>query len=90
MSSPVLTIKVVPKSARTEIVGWEGETLKIRVKGVPEKGEVNRALIAFLAEALGIAKSRIQIVSGDTSRLKRVQIEGISQENLLAQRDFFP
>ena len=78
----LLSVKVIPKSSRTEIVGWEGDHLKIRVKGVPEKGEVNRALIAYLAELLGIAKSRIELVSGETSRLKRVRIEGLSQEEV--------
>ncbi|MBS0616296.1 MAG: DUF167 domain-containing protein [Verrucomicrobia bacterium] len=75
----IIMIKVIPKASRTEIVGWEGEYLKIRVKGVPEKGEVNLALIDFLSEKLGIAKSRIEIISGQTSRLKRVKIEGIEQ-----------
>ncbi len=73
----IVTIKVIPKASRTEIVGWEGEYLKIRVKGVPEKGEVNRALIAFLAKWLGIAKSQITLISGETSRLKRVKIDGV-------------
>ena len=73
----ILLVKVIPKASRTEIVGWEGENLKIRVKGVPEKGEVNRALIAFLAEKLRIAKSQIELISGETSRLKRVKIDGV-------------
>ncbi len=73
----ILLVKVIPKASRTEIVGWEGDYLKIRVKGVPEKGEVNRALISFLADRLGIAKSQITLISGETSRLKRVKIDGI-------------
>lgn len=74
----ILMIKVIPKAARTEIVGWEGEYLKIRVKGIPEKGEVNRALIDFLAKRFKVPKSHIEILSGATSRLKRVKLEGIT------------
>lgn len=72
-----LNLKVTPQSSKNSIDGWENDRLRVRIRGVPEKGKVNEALIAFLAEELGIAKSRITIVSGQTSRLKRVQIEGI-------------
>jgi uncharacterized protein YggU (UPF0235/DUF167 family) len=53
--------------------------LRVRIRGIPEKGKVNEELIAFLAKTLGIAKSRIEILSGHTSRLKRLKIEGISE-----------
>ena len=54
----------------------------IKIRGVPEKGKVNENLIAFLAETLKIAKSQIEIVSGETSRLKRLEIKGISADEL--------
>jgi uncharacterized protein (TIGR00251 family) len=50
-------------------------TWKIRVTAVPEKGKANRALIEFLAEHLGVAKSRIRIMSGETSQSKRIRVD---------------
>ncbi len=75
----IIQIKVTPNASKNQIVGWEGDVLRIRVKGVPEKGKVNEELIAFLATTLKVAKSRIEIVSGHTARLKRVKIDGISE-----------
>lgn len=75
----ILQIKVTPNAAKNQITGWEGEVLRLRIKGVPEKGRVNEELIEFLAETLDIAKSNIQILSGHTSRIKRVKIEGITE-----------
>ena len=75
----IIQIKVIPNAAKNEIVNWEGELLKLRIKGVPEKGKVNQELIAFLAKECKIAKSAITILSGHSSRLKRVKIEGIDK-----------
>lgn len=73
-------IKVTPNASKNEIIGWEGDLLRVRIKGVPEKGRVNEELIAFLAKELKVAKSQITILSGHTSRLKRIQIEGTEEE----------
>jgi hypothetical protein len=80
--SAKLVVKVVPKSNKTEVIGWENDALKIRLRAVPEKGEANTALIAFLAKFLNLAKSQITLTHGETSRLKRFSITGISQEEL--------
>jgi len=50
--------------------------LRLRVKAVPDKGKANAAVIAMLAKALGVPKSAVTLVSGDTARLKTVEIEG--------------
>lgn len=70
-----LQIKVTPNASKNQIMGWEGDVLRLRIKGVPEKGRVNEKLIEFLADTLGIAKSQIEILSGHTSRLKRLKID---------------
>jgi uncharacterized protein (TIGR00251 family) len=71
-----ITVKVTPKSSRTELVGKLPDgTWKIKVAAAPEKGKANRALCAFLAEHFGIPQSRVSIVSGETSHLKRVRID---------------
>jgi hypothetical protein len=75
----ILQVKITPNASKNEVIGWEGDLLRLRIRGVPEKGRVNEELIAFLAKHLKIAKSQIEIVSGHTSRLKRLRIEGISE-----------
>jgi hypothetical protein len=47
----------------------------VKVAAAPEKGKANRALCEFIAEKLGVAKSKVRIVSGETSRLKRIHID---------------
>lgn len=74
----LLCIKVVPKAARNQISGWEGEELKVRLNAVPEKGKANETLIAFLAKQLGLSQSQVQLASGETNRHKRLLITGIS------------
>lgn len=74
----ILNVKVTPNASKNEIVGWEGDLLRVRIRGVPEKGRVNEELIAFLANYLNIAKSQIEMIGGHTSRLKRLKISGIS------------
>lgn len=69
-------MKVIPKSSKTELAGYLPDgTWKVKVAAPPEKGKANRALCEFLAEKLGVAKSRIRIVTGETSALKRIRIE---------------
>ena len=69
-------VKVVPKSSRTELVGYLPDgTWKVKVAAAPEKGKANRALCEFLAEKLGVAKSKVHIVAGETSHLKRIRVD---------------
>jgi uncharacterized protein YggU (UPF0235/DUF167 family) len=49
-----LILKVVPGSSREEIVGWLGDSLKVKVKAPPETGRANEAVIALLADRLGL------------------------------------
>lgn len=67
-------------------MGWEGDLLRLKIKGIPEKGRVNEELIAFLAKEFKIAKSQISMISGNTSRLKRLKIEGSPEEIETIQR----
>ncbi len=83
MSTAVLFVKVLPNAAQEEIVGWEGEELKIRLKAIPEKGKANHALIAFLAKKLSVPKNAIVIVRGETNRHKRLTIDGLTKAQLL-------
>ncbi len=75
-------VKVIPKAARSKIVGWEQDTLKVRLAAVPEKGEANGELIRVLAEVLEVGKSKVQLMGGETSRHKRICIRDISLEEV--------
>jgi uncharacterized protein (TIGR00251 family) len=59
------------------VVGLHGEALKIRLAAPPVDGKANACLIGFLADQLGIAKSSVSLVSGESSRAKRVRIDGV-------------
>lgn len=72
----ILSLKVTPNSSKTEIV-WEMEdwTLKLKARWVPEKWKVNEEILKFLSKTLEIEKSKIKIISGETSRQKLFKIE---------------
>lgn len=71
-------VKVIPKSSRSQMVGWENEELKIRLAAVPEKGEANVELLKYLAAFLGVGKSKVRLLYGETSRHKCVCVTGLS------------
>jgi hypothetical protein len=78
----LLAIRVIPRSARDEIVGTHGNALKIRLNAPPVDGKANAQLIRFLGERLGVPASRIQIVRGQTAREKQVLVTGLRPEEL--------
>ncbi len=79
----ILEVKITPNASKNEILRWEETRLVIKIQGIPEKGTVNENLINFLAKTLGIAKSQIKIVAGRTSRLKKLNIQGVSREQII-------
>lgn len=78
----VFTAKIVPGSSRTAVCGLLDEMLKIKVSAPPEKGKANKCLLDFLAKQLGVKRNAVSIISGKTSRVKHVQVLGISVEQL--------
>ena len=71
-----IRVKVIPKSSRTELAGILPDgTWKVKVAAAPEKGRANQALCEFLAEHFRVAKSKVRIVSGETSHLKRIHVD---------------
>ena len=71
----ILQIKVQPNAKKTELVSRQGDSLKIRVAAPPEEGKANDALIKFLAKLFDIPRSSIEIISGKTTKLKRVKLK---------------
>ncbi len=82
-----LGLKLVPRSSRDEVVGWLGDSLKVKVKAPPEKGRANEAVVALLADRLGVDASSIAVVSGHGSPAKVVAVDGMDDE---AIRQAFP
>ena len=76
-----ITVKVMPRSRRTEVAGLMADgTVKIRVAAPPVGGAANKVLIDFLAQSLGLPKSQIDIVAGETTERKLISLVGISPE----------
>jgi uncharacterized protein len=75
-----LTLHIQPGAKKTEIAGTYGDALKIRLAAPPVDGKANAALIAFIAETLSLAKSAVQLKSGQTSRRKVIEITGTTVE----------
>jgi uncharacterized protein (TIGR00251 family) len=69
-----LTLHIQPGAKKTEVVGLHGDALKIRLAAPPVDGKANAALIGFVAERLGLAKSAVSLKSGQTSRRKVLEI----------------
>ena len=82
-----ISLKVVSGRSRDEVVGWLGDSLKVKVKAPPEKGRANEAVVVLLAERLGIDPSSIAVVSGHGSPAKIVAVEGMDDA---AIRQAFP
>ncbi len=76
----LVVVKLTPKSSKNRILGWEMGVLRVAVQAAPEKGLANQQLIEFLAETLHVAKKKITLVRGETSRLKTLRIEGIERK----------
>ncbi|RLB29362.1 MAG: DUF167 domain-containing protein [Deltaproteobacteria bacterium] len=84
VSDAVLKVTVLPRSSINKVVGFEGDTLKLKVKSAPVDGLANRDLIALLSKHLKIAKGRMEIVSGHSSRIKIIKFHDMSDDELLA------
>jgi uncharacterized protein (TIGR00251 family) len=83
MSPPIrFDVYVQPRAARTELAGMHGGSIKIRIAAPPVDHAANHALIEFLATHLQIAKRRIRLVSGVTSRRKTIEIDGVTAESI--------
>jgi uncharacterized protein (TIGR00251 family) len=81
----MLSLHVQPGAKKTEVAGEHGDALKIRLAAPPVDGKANDCLIAFLAELLGVARSRLELVAGASSRAKRVRVAALDTATILAR-----
>ena len=82
MDDPVVSVKLVPRSSRNQILGFEGDILKVKVKSAPVDGLANRDLIRLLSKSIKVAKEKVEIISGHRSRLKKIRFYGIKKDDL--------
>jgi uncharacterized protein (TIGR00251 family) len=88
-----LRVHVQPRASRSEIVGWREDSggdaelpvLAIRLTAPPVEGAANRACRDFLAEAFGLKRSQVTLVSGEKSREKRFRLEGVTAPEVRAR-----
>jgi uncharacterized protein (TIGR00251 family) len=76
-----ISLRVTPRGGRDDIDGIEAlangrSVLKVRVRAIAEGGEANRAVTELLAKALGVSKTNVRLLSGATSRVKQIAIDG--------------
>ena len=72
---PIITLYIQPGAKQSRLVGLHDGMPKIAIKARPIDGEANEALITFLAELGGVPRRSIEILSGQTSRTKRLQVD---------------
>ena len=82
LSMATLHVYCQPGAKQTQVCGRHDGRIKIQLKAPPVEGAANKALIAFLAKQLKVPKAAIRIESGELSRLKRVNVEGINPDDL--------
>ncbi len=80
----VLSVRVHPGAKKNEIRGEQAGALKVCITTAPEKGKANKSLIEFLAPKLGLRKSQLEILSGETSSQKKLLLHGITEEEATA------
>jgi uncharacterized protein (TIGR00251 family) len=83
----VFSVRVVPRAGRTSIAGVRGDALLVRLAAPPVEGAANDALVAFLSTSFDRPKRDITLVSGHSSRDKRVAIAGLDETEVARRLD---
>ena len=85
IDSVVLTVKVVPRASRSEIVGFQANVLKVRLTSPPVDGAANNELVKLISKQLRVPRSNVELIGGLTSRNKTLRIHAITAEVLKAK-----
>lgn len=81
----VLLVRAQPGSRKEGVLGTHADRLKVAVHAAPEKGKANVAVVEVLAEALGVRRSQIRLISGETSQDKAFLVTGLRPDELLTR-----
>jgi uncharacterized protein (TIGR00251 family) len=82
MDHCVLQIKAAPNAAEDEIQGWLGNSLKVKIQAPPTDGKANERLCAFLTEKLCLPRGAVVLISGTSSRQKRLSVQDLSDQQV--------
>lgn len=72
----ILSVRVTPRSSRDAVLPPQEDWLPVKLRAPPVDGEANAALVRFLAKALKIGRSDVELINGETARLKRIRLHG--------------
>ena len=79
----IFPVRVQPRASKDEIAGEMGGALKVRLRAPAVEDRANEALVEFLAQLLKRPKSAVRILSGERSRTKRIEISGVTRQQIL-------
>ncbi len=80
-----LIVRVIPRASKTGVAGLRDQAVLVRVGAAPVDGAANAQVLRTLADALGLPLRALTLVSGHTSRTKRIRIEGLTADAALRQ-----
>ena len=80
-------MRVTPRGSRNEIIGWRGNILSVKLTAPPVEGAANKSCVEYLAEALGVKRSQVRLISGEKSREKLLEIEGLTESDVRIRVD---
>ena len=81
----ILPVRAQPGARKSGVMAEQGGSLKVAVTAPPQDGKANKALLEVLRDALGLKRSQIELVSGQTSREKRFLVRGVTKAELEAR-----
>jgi uncharacterized protein (TIGR00251 family) len=79
----IFPVKVIPRASKSGIVGEFDGALKVKLSSPPVEGAANKELVKLLSKALKVAKNKIEIIKGETSRSKTVRVYGVGKKAIL-------
>ncbi len=82
-----IRVRVQPGASRDQVVGWEQDLLRVRLRARAVEGQANRRLLEFLAEALGLRPYQVSLLRGERSREKLIQVDLPSRAEVDARLD---
>lgn len=82
MAESTLRLHVTPRGSKNQIIGWREGVLCVKLTAPPVEGAANTAVVKFIADALGVRKSQVELVSGEKSREKTLRITGLAEDDI--------
>jgi len=85
MADARIRVRVTPRAGRDTFDGWRDGALRVRVSAAPADDAANESLVRLIAKAAGVPPSRVSIITGTKTRMKTLEIEGLTEEEALAR-----